>query len=112
LVDRARPSWRSAAYPQRVDDVWNIPQTFLFNPADRSRLGPWLFQAKRRMHQAARHNSVMHLWFHPQNISQDPDLTLAALDTLLGEASRLIESGRLRNLTMAQLAAELDALRR
>ncbi len=110
VADRIRPLRRSAAYPRRVGDVWNIPQSFLFNPADRSHLRAWVLQAKRRLHQASRESSVFHLWFHPQNISQDPEVALAALETLLREARHLIDSGRLRNLTMVELASELDAL--
>ncbi len=87
--------------------MWDVPGTFLFNPADRTRLGPWLWQAKRRLRQAARHGTLVHLWFHPQNISQDLAVGERALDAVLAEAARLVRTGRLQNLTMAALADQL-----
>jgi glycosyltransferase involved in cell wall biosynthesis/peptidoglycan/xylan/chitin deacetylase (PgdA/CDA1 family) len=119
---RPRPGWRaraarltgrvlltraSTAQPRPEHGVWNIPGTFLFNPADRDHLGPWLWQARRRLRQGARHGTLVHLWFHPQNISQDLDVGERALDDLLREARRLLDLGRLENLTMAELADRL-----
>src|SRR5262249_1181468 len=93
--------------PRADRGVWDVPGTFLFNPADRARLGPWLWQAKRRLRQAARHGSLVHLWFHPQNISQDLAVCERALDVVLADAARRGRAGRRQNLTVAALADQL-----
>jgi hypothetical protein len=106
-VDRVLLTRASAVQPRPDRGVWDIPGTFLFNPADRERPGPWLWQAKRRLRQAARHGSLVHLWFHPHNISQDLAVGERALDVVLAEAARLVAAGRLENRTMAGLAERL-----
>jgi glycosyltransferase involved in cell wall biosynthesis len=108
-IDAVALTRTSAVRPRRDGDIWDIPGTFLFNPADRAHLRLWLWQAKRRMRQAARHGSLVHLWFHPQNISQDVDLAVEALDVVLAEGRRMIDAGRLENRTMAELAESLAA---
>ena len=51
--------------------------------------------------------SLFHLWFHPYNVTADPDRALAALDRICAEAARLRDAGRLDTLTMGELAASL-----
>jgi glycosyltransferase involved in cell wall biosynthesis/peptidoglycan/xylan/chitin deacetylase (PgdA/CDA1 family) len=111
VADRVLLTRASTVQPRPDRGVWDIPGTFLFNPADRTRLGPWLWQARRRLRQAARHGTLVHLWFHPQNISQDHAVGERALGSVLGEARRLIDAGRLQNLTMGQLADQLGSAR-
>ncbi len=111
-LDRAHPLAGSAVSPAREPaGVWNVPQTYLFDPTARGRHLPPALWARRpvaRLRQAARHRSVFHLWFHPYNITADPERALAALGHVCREAARLRDRGRIEVLTMGDLAARLD----
>ena len=61
-----------------------------------------------RLRQAARHRSLFHLWFHPYNVTADPERAFAALDRICAAAARLRDAGDLDILTMGDLAARLD----
>jgi hypothetical protein len=112
LFDRVWPSAWSAALPARHSSgVWNVPQTFLFAPATRPRWLPHALWARRprvRIRQAARQRSLFHLWFHPYNISADPDQALHLLDGVLHEVARLRSRGVLDVMTMGALAESLE----
>jgi hypothetical protein len=75
-------------------------------------LAAWVWQQEKRMHQAIRHQSLYHLWFHPHNLLDDPETALGALDSIISEASRHIDRGGLENLTMAQLSERLESANR
>lgn len=110
VVDRAYPLGGSASFPRRhPSGSWDIPQTFLFAPADHRRLPirVWVQRPVARLRQAAGHRSVFHLWFHPHNITADPERALLALRMVCAEAARLRSSGRLDVLPMGDLAAQL-----
>ena len=114
LVDKVRPLSGSATRPARhPSGVWNVPQTYLFAPATAG--GTWLPPAvwarrpRARLRQAARDRSLFHLWFHPYNVTAQPERALAALDVVCREAARLRDQGRIDVLTMGDLAARLDA---
>ena len=112
LVDRVRPVAQSAVRPVReAGGLWNIPQTYLLAPANRCRRLPialWTRRPIARLRQAARVRSLFHLWFHPYNVTADPDRALRALDVICREAARLRAAGRLEVMTMGDLAARLD----
>jgi hypothetical protein len=74
-------------------------------------VGLWARRPVARLRQAARHRSLFHLWFHPYNVTADPDRALAALDRICAAAARLRDADELDVLTMGALAARLDALR-
>ena len=115
LADRIYPLRGSAAYPvQHVSGVWNIPQSYyLFGP-NRSR---WLLPSLHdrrpiaRLHQAARHRSVFHLWFHPHNISAQSEAP-ATLERICAAAAKLRDAGRIDILPMGALGIKLDAAER
>ena len=113
LVDRVVPLAGSAVQPARdASGVWNLPQTYLFAPVTARRHLPPALWARRpigRLRQAAKHRSLFHLWFHPYNITADPDRSIAALDHIGRAAARLRDQGRLDTLTMTQLAERLEA---
>jgi peptidoglycan/xylan/chitin deacetylase (PgdA/CDA1 family) len=113
LVDRVRPLSGSAVTAERHPaGVWNVPQTFLFAPAERRARLPvavWTRAPRARLRQAARERSLFHLWFHPYNITADAGRALAALDRVCAEVARLRDAGRLDVLTMGALADRLDA---
>jgi len=113
LVDKLRPLPGSATLPARHGSgVWNVPQTYLFAPATTGRRLPpvlWARRPRARLRQAARDRSLFHLWFHPYNVTADPDRALAALEVVCREAARLRDAGRLDVVTMGALADRLDA---
>lgn len=111
LADKARPLGGSAVRPAEGDGgVWNVPQTYLFDPASSPRVpsAVWARRPVARLRQAARHRSLFHLWFHPYNVTADPDRAFAALERICAAAARLRDEGRLEVLTMGDLAARLD----
>ncbi|MET0146497.1 MAG: hypothetical protein ABW328_17180 [Ilumatobacteraceae bacterium] len=114
IVDRIRPGGRSAVDPQRDPaGVWNLPQTYLLAPSTHGRLLPvpvWSRAPIARLRQAARQRSLFHLWFHPYNVTADPDRAFGALDAVCRAAARLRDAGDLDIMTMGQLAAHLDAV--
>jgi peptidoglycan/xylan/chitin deacetylase (PgdA/CDA1 family) len=61
------------------------------------------------LERAARDGAVYHLWWHPHNFGVDRDRHLAQLDAVLDRFSRLRAEGRMRSLTMAELAREQGA---
>ena len=114
-VDKVRPVAGSAVRPAwHPGGVWNVPQTYLFAPATSGRRLPpalWVRRPLARLHQAARHRSLFHLWFHPYNVTAAPERSLDALDRICAAAARLRDAGRLDVVTMGDLAARLDATR-
>jgi peptidoglycan/xylan/chitin deacetylase (PgdA/CDA1 family) len=113
LVDKLHPLPGSATLPARHGSgVWNVPQTYLFAPATTGRRLPpalWARRPRARLRQAARDRSLFHLWFHPYNVTADPERALAALEVVCREAARLRDAGRLDVLTMGGLADRLDS---
>jgi len=111
LADRVVPLPGSAVQPEHHDSgLWNIPQTYLFAPVTAGHHLPPALWARRpigRLRQAARTRSLFHLWFHPYNVTADPQRALDALDRICRAAARLREQGRLDVVTMTELAERL-----
>jgi peptidoglycan/xylan/chitin deacetylase (PgdA/CDA1 family) len=114
LVDRLRPLRGSAVWPEVHHDTGglvNVPQTYLFAPDVKARRLPpalWARFPAARVHQAARHRSLCHLWFHPYNITAQPDRALTALEVVCRAMARERDRGRLDLLTMAQVAGYVN----
>jgi hypothetical protein len=105
------PGW--GVYPEFQHGLWNIPATHFYGFTDRrSRswlpIGLRLLVLKRRLRQAVRQRSLVHLWFHPHNLTQDPEGSLGGLEVIFQEVQRLRESGKLDNPTMGELAKLLS----
>jgi len=112
LADKVQPLGGSAVRPVPGDgDVWNVPQTYLFDPAASPRVpaAVWARRPIARLRQAARHRSLFHLWFHPYNVTSAPDRAFDALERICRAAARLRDADRLDVLTMGDVAAQLDA---
>lgn len=111
LVDRVRPLAGSAVHPaQDPSGLWNIPQTYLFAPVTaRSNLSPerWSRRPVARLLQATQAKSLFHLWFHPYNITANPDRAIACLDAICAAAADLRHQDKLDILPMGDLAARL-----
>jgi peptidoglycan/xylan/chitin deacetylase (PgdA/CDA1 family) len=112
LVDKVVPLAGSAVHPVRdPSGLWNLPQTYLFAPVTTRRQLPPALWARRpigRLRQAARARSLFHLWFHPYNVTADPDRSIAALEHIARAAARLRDRGRLDTITMTDLATRLS----
>ena len=112
VLDKVHPQAGSAVRPAaHPSGVWNVPQTYLFAPATSGRRLPpalWVRRPLARLRQAARHRSLFHLWFHPYNVTDDPERSLDALERICVAAAGLRDAGRLDVVTMGDLAARLD----
>jgi peptidoglycan/xylan/chitin deacetylase (PgdA/CDA1 family) len=111
LVDRVLPLAGSAVRPARDDSgLWNLPQTYLFAPVTARRHLPPALWARRpigRLRQAATNRSLFHLWFHPYNVTADPDRAIACLTAICRAAAHLRDRGSLDVVTMGALAEQL-----
>jgi peptidoglycan/xylan/chitin deacetylase (PgdA/CDA1 family) len=112
-VDKVVPLSGSAAWPsRRADGLWDIPQTVLFAPAEGRRrhlpVEVWTWGPRRRIAQAARSRSLVHLWLHPSNLADDPARGIDALDRVCRDAARRRDAGRLDVCTMADLVSLLE----
>ncbi len=107
-VDTVWPLAASAVRPQVEGPLVNIPHTYMFNPdsstAERLGTGTWVRLMRRRLRHAVRTTSLFHLWFHTHNLANRPERAEAGLEAVFAEARRLIDAGRMENLTMGQIA--------
>lgn len=87
----------------------NIPGSAFLRPWTpvRRRLEP-LRRARlvAGLRDAARHGRILHLWWHPHNVTAHPQPHADLLHRLFDEADRLASSTGFRCLTMAEVAAE------
>lgn len=99
--------------PVLEGDLVNIPHTYLFDPGSRwaRRLGTrgWSHLIRRPLRTAVKKQSMFHLWFHSHNLSGHRGRANRAMDRLFAHARAEIDAGRLRNLTMGEVAAEVLA---
>jgi peptidoglycan/xylan/chitin deacetylase (PgdA/CDA1 family) len=112
-VDRVRPLAGSAVWPsRRADGLWDVPQTVLFAPAEGGHrhlpVEVWSWSPRRRLAQAARTRSLVHLWLHPSNLADDPERGIAALDRVCRTAARHRAAGRLDVCSMGGLVSRLE----
>lgn len=112
IVDRSVGSERTAVRPLAEDGIWNLPATILFDVDARPRTWRiWLRQVERRLQQAIGRNAMFHLWFHPHNLRDNPEIAFAALDRLCSVAARHRVRAELDTITMGELADRLPLSR-
>ena len=109
-VPVSRAQARTAAAPG-AEELLDVPASRFFRPRPRSRVLAALEPRKvarvvGELERAARDGGVYHLWWHPHNFGVDQDAHLAQLDAVLSRFARLRDEGRMRSLSMAELAAE------
>ncbi len=113
-VDTLWPLPSAIVQPQRDGSLVDIPQTYLFDPASATaeRFGTrvWSRLVRRRLRHAVRTGSLFHLWFHTHNLAPRPERAYVAMGDLFAEARRFIDAGRLENVTMGELAAQIGAV--
>jgi hypothetical protein len=64
-------------------------------------------RALKGVERAARDRRIMHLWFHPTNISVETDAMLGGLRQVFAEVARRRDRAELDVLTMGELAARV-----
>jgi len=96
--------------PRQEGLLSNLPGSMMLQGLDGPRgLIPLASRVRKGvvgLRRAAARGEVFHLWFHPINFAVRRNDLLGALERILQEAARLREAGRLRVLTMGDLALE------
>jgi hypothetical protein len=111
LLDNLLPITPPVVLPKRENNIWNLPASYFYPPADRwwgllpvsSRVG----KARQGLREAAKQRGIFHLWFHPFNLASNPNRLLGGLETIFTEVRRYRDAGLLENLTMGELAQSL-----
>lgn len=92
--------------------VWNLPASYYYVcGAGWGKMIPISLRVnkvKRGLRLAARKGGLFHLWFHPFNFADSPEMWLGGLEKIFAEVCRYRDAGRLDNLTMEELAASLE----
>jgi hypothetical protein len=95
---------------ETLPGLWNIPGSMLLIHRTGARklitLDARLEKAKAGMRRAIDEGGIFHLWSHPFNLAPDRDGMIHTFRAIIAEAVALRDRGRLRILTMQQVAAE------
>ena len=99
--------------PYKVEGCWNITGSFFYRQFDGlNKLVPMtlrILKVKCGIDRAVKRKQVFHLWFHPFNLSSEPRRLLEGLEEIFRYLNSHIKNGDMKNLTMRELAEELDA---
>jgi peptidoglycan/xylan/chitin deacetylase (PgdA/CDA1 family) len=112
LVDAYAPlPARNGAKPEPppAEGPADVPASRFFRPRSRPlrRLEPLkVARIVSELESTADRGGVYHLWWHPHNFGVGRDEHLAQLDRVLDRFTRLRDEGRMRSLSMAELARE------
>jgi peptidoglycan/xylan/chitin deacetylase (PgdA/CDA1 family) len=95
--------------PERDGDLWNVPASMIFFPANGLRkyipMSIRVKRALRGLDAAVKQGRVFHLWLHPTNLSDEIDAMFEALDQIFVRARGLADQGKLRLLPMRDVPA-------
>jgi peptidoglycan/xylan/chitin deacetylase (PgdA/CDA1 family) len=98
-------------YP-RKRGCWDISGSYFYGHCDGlARLIPipWrVAKIKKGIYKAAKEAKVFHLWFHPFNLATNPGALLEGLDSIFKHVAQLRNEGLIENLTMGELARNLE----
>jgi hypothetical protein len=116
LVDAilARPP--RVGLPRRLPcGLWVLPSSQFYSPL-MSVGKPVSVEARVRkaikgLRLAAERKAIFHLWTHPFNLGVGTDDLLRGLDTILAEARRLADAGKIEITSMGALAEKLESQR-
>jgi hypothetical protein len=98
--------------PYTSNDLTNLPASHFFRPWSHrlAMLEPLhLTRLKRAMTEAARSDSVCHLWWHPHNFGVNVEQNLAALESLLQHYLVLKDQYGLQSVCMRDCAPSASA---
>jgi peptidoglycan/xylan/chitin deacetylase (PgdA/CDA1 family) len=97
--------------PEPIEGLVNIPASMMFFSAHGARrhipVSLRVRRALKGVERAARDRRIMHLWFHPTNISVETDAMLGGLRQVFAEVARRRDRAELDVLTMGELAARV-----
>ena len=66
-------------------------------------------KVKQQLNVAAENRSLVHLWFHPHNLTAEPERSLYGLQEIFQHFKKLSSQGLMVNSTMGELAANLNS---
>jgi len=93
---------------QEDTGLWNVPASMMYFPMHGRRrhipLSRRVRRAVKGLDRAARERRVFHLWFHPTNLADQPDLMFEGLRSIFEHAARLRDDGALAFAPMGELA--------
>jgi peptidoglycan/xylan/chitin deacetylase (PgdA/CDA1 family) len=101
-------------FPRKEKRVWNIPGSYFYVHA--RGWAKWLpvsFRVRKTLagiDRAVKERRMFHLWFHPFNISSNPDGLLEGLERIFSRIALLRASGQLENWTMQETAEQMERL--
>lgn len=114
-TNSSRMSGVSPTYPEKRDRLWNFPATYFYNPSTyRWKFLPYrmdVSRVKKQLNLAAERKSLVHVWFHPHNLTAEPIRALSGLEEIFKHASTLRSKGRIESITMGDLADRLNTRR-
>ncbi len=98
--------------PQYRHSMWDVPATYFYgSSATHWRLlpiGVMAQRVRRDLSRAAQQRGLVHLWFHPHNLTAHPDRSLKGLEIIFRKVHQLRQQGTLDNPTMGELAESLQ----
>jgi peptidoglycan/xylan/chitin deacetylase (PgdA/CDA1 family) len=109
---RFADSWLALSAPAtravRIDNgLVDVPASLFLRPwsAPLARLEAWrIARLRAAMSEAARSDSLFHLWWHPYNFGIDCERNLALLESLLRHHARLHDAHGMASLSMSAFA--------
>ena len=101
-IDNYAPVGVPVVHPQRVAGLWNLPASYYYPHATRSRRdwGRWLpvwtrvAKMRRGLATAVKKRGMVHMWFHPYNLAGDPEKLLAGLRASSKSSAACVRRGR------------------
>jgi hypothetical protein len=98
--------------PTRHAGMVKVPHTYFFDPDSRNAnlLGTrgWAWLLRRRLSDAIDSGSMLHIWFHTHNLSPRRDRARRSMESLFSAAREAIDKGDLLNMTMGEIADDLE----
>ena len=115
FVDAFLPLGTPTARPNFQNGMWDIPASYNYlHRTGWGRLVPIKVRVRKAisgLRQAGSRGEVFHLWTHPFNIASDPIPLLRGLESIFHEVCDLRASGLIENVTMGELARQLNEQR-
>jgi hypothetical protein len=97
-------SWENVRQPSGLCDIPASAFLRPYNPGRRQLEPLRLARLRSGLRHAARHGRIFHLWWHPENFSQNRADNLAMLGRVLDEFDRLSEQEGMESLNMRDVA--------
>lgn len=115
LLDEVRRATPLLVWPEHtLPHLWNIPASLFLYPIHPSRtfvagLRSRVERFRRGVEAAAHHRGIFHFCLHPENLTESRQ-GFAMLEEMLESLTATRESGDIEILTMADVAARMEAI--